>query len=426
MYAELHCHSYYSFHDGASSLEELLLRAKELGYQALALTDHNNLCGAMRFARLTRSLEIQGITGAEVTLKGDYHLTLLVKDNTGYSNLCRLITAAHQNGERNEPELPPELIPEHAAGLICLSGCPSSELAQLVAGGHFPEAKNLIRRYLEWFGSDNYYLELQRNLVFGESERNKKLMELAAACGVKVAATGNVHYHIRERHQLQDCLVAIQNCKSLEETHRERRPNSEFYLRPVPELEALFQAYPEALENTLKIAERCTLDLTKDLSYSFPDYAAPDGLTQDAYLEKLCHEAAIRRYGSITPEVQQRLDEEFRLIKKYNLAGFLLLYHEVIKLGREVMIRAGTERPVPDPGRKPTGARARFFRIFTHRLSYRAFPHRPTEIQTVAGAFSAGRYDDQRPGYRPRFPAQYPRRFDSAEPIRNGAGSTPP
>jgi error-prone DNA polymerase len=205
---------------------------------------------------------MHGITGAEVTLKGGYHLTLLAKDSTGYRNLSRLITAAHQKGERNIPELPPELLPEHAAGLICLSGCPNSELSQLVAGGHFSEAQNLIRRYLEWFGADNYYLELQRNLVFGESERNKKLMELAAACGVKVAATGNVHYHVRERHQLQDCLVAIRNCKSLEETHRERRPNSEFYLRPVSELEALFHAYPEALANTLKITERCTLDPT--------------------------------------------------------------------------------------------------------------------------------------------------------------------
>ena len=174
----------------------------------------------------------------------------------------------------------------------------------LLAGSHFSEAKNLIRRYLEWFGSDNYYLELQHNLVFGESERNKKLLELATESGVKVVATGNVHYHIRERHQLQDCLVAIKHCKSLEETHRERRPNSEFYLRPVPELETLFQEYPEALDNTLKIAERCTLDLTKDLCYTFPDYPAPDGLTPDTYLEKLCHEAAIRRYGAITPEVK--------------------------------------------------------------------------------------------------------------------------
>jgi error-prone DNA polymerase len=354
-YAELHCHSYYSFHDGASSLEELLLRAKELGYKALALTDHNNLCGAMRFAQLTRSLEMQGITGAEVTLKGGYHLTLLAKDSTGYKNLSRLLTAAHQAGERNEPELPPELLPEHAAGLIALSGCPQSELAQLITGEHLPEAKTLIHRYLEWFGSDNYYLEIQRNLVFGEAERNKKLMELAAECGARVAATGNIHYHIRERHQLQDCLVSVQHCKSLEESHRERRPNSEFYLRPVPELEALFQAYPEAIANTQKIAGRCTLDLAKDLSYSFPDYPAPDGLTPDTYLEKLCYEAAIRRYGAITTEVKERLDEEFRLIRKFKLAGFLLLYHEVIKLGREVMIEQGLSDPSLSLEENPPG-----------------------------------------------------------------------
>ena len=121
-----------------------------------------------------------------------------------------------------------------------------------------------------------------------------------------MVATGNVHYHVRERHQLQDCLVAIRHCKSLEETHRERRPNSEFYLRPVPELEALFQECPEALANTLEIAERCTLDLTRDLSYTFPDYPAPEGYTPESYLEKLCYEAAVRRYGAITPEVSTK------------------------------------------------------------------------------------------------------------------------
>ena len=173
-YAELHCHSYYSFHDGASSLEELLLRAKELGYRALALTDHNNLCGAMRFAQLTRSLEMQGIIGAEITLKGGYHLTLLAKDRQGYRNLCRLITAAHNSGERDTPELPPELLPEHAAGLIALSGCPQGELSQLVAKSRFAEARNLIRQYLDWFGRDNYYLELQQNLVSGRYRAQQK------------------------------------------------------------------------------------------------------------------------------------------------------------------------------------------------------------------------------------------------------------
>ena len=343
-YAELHCHSYYSFHDGASSLEELLVQANNLGYRALALTDHNNLCAAMRFAQLARSLNIQGIIGAELTLTGGAHITLLVKDRTGYRNLCRLITAAHNSGERDQPELPPNLLAEHASGLIALSGCPRGVLSQIV-GNARPGARELIEQYLDWFGKDNYYIELQQNMVLGDTERNKKLYALANETHASVVATGNVHYHIRERYQLQNCLVAIRNCKSLEETHQERRPNAEFYLRSKLELEDLFHEYPEALDNTIKIAEQCTMDLTKDLSYSFPDYPTPAGFTADSYLEKLCHEAAIRRYGAITREVQERLEEEFRLIRKYNLAGFLLMYHEVIKLGREVMIAQGLSDP---------------------------------------------------------------------------------
>ena len=225
----------------------------------------------------------------------------MAKDGEGYKNLCRLITAAHNSGERNDPALPPNLLKEHAAGLIALSGCPKGELAQLVAKNRLAEAKSLIRQYLEWFGLDNYYIELQQNLAFGDTARNIALLKLAKETGAQVVATGNVHYHVRERHQLQDCLVAVKNCQSLEETHRERRPNSEYYLRPVEELESLFRDCPEALENTVKIAEQCTLDLTRDLGYIFPDYPTPEGFTPQTYLEKLCHEAAIRRYGAITP-----------------------------------------------------------------------------------------------------------------------------
>ena len=185
VYAELHCHSYYSFHDGASSLEELMLKAKELGYQALALTDHDNLCGAMRFAHLAREVGLHGITGVELVLKGGYHITLLAKDLTGYRNLSRLITAAHNSGERDNPELPPEQLPEHAAGLIALSGCPKGELSQLALKSRFPEARQLIRQYMDWFGKDNYFIELQQNLVFGDTERNKRLMFLAKDTGAR-------------------------------------------------------------------------------------------------------------------------------------------------------------------------------------------------------------------------------------------------
>lgn len=344
-YAELHCHSYYSFHDGASSLEELSLRAKELGYRALALTDHNNLCGAMCFTRLARSLEIHGIIGTEVTLQRAGHLTLLAKDRTGYRNLCRLLTAAHNTGERDKPELDGKLLPEHTAGLIVLSGCPQGELARLVGGSRLAEAKQLIRKYRDWYGKDNYYIELQHNLAPGDTARNRCLLEMARELDVRVVVSGNVHYHQRERHQLQDCLVAIRHCKSLEETHRERRSNSEYYLRPVEEIEALFRECPEALFNTVEIAEQCIFDLSRDITYVFPDYPVPEGYTPETYLISLCELAAVRRYGSVNSAVRERLDQEFRLIRKYHLAGFLLMYHEVIKLGREVMIEQGLSDP---------------------------------------------------------------------------------
>jgi error-prone DNA polymerase len=354
-YTELHCHSYYSFHDGASSLEELAITAKELGYTALALTDHDNLCGAMCFSRLAATLGIKAITGAEITLKDDRHLTLLVKNAAGYRNLCRLITLAHADGKRKKPELDPAFLPEHAEGLIALSGCPKSELAILAATGNTEAGRALIHNYLEWFGRENYFIELQHNLVFGDSARNKTLIALAAETGAQLVATGNVHYHIRKRHRLQDCLVAIAHNSSLEETHRQRRANSEFYLRPVSELKSLFKDCPEAIENTGKIASRCTFNLSRELDYSFPSYPAPAGFTAEEYLEHLCLEAAARRYGSVTPTVKKRLNEELALISKYKLAGFLLLYHEVIKLGREAMIEQGLANPDEPIEENPPG-----------------------------------------------------------------------
>ena len=344
-YAELHCHSYYSFHDGASSLEELMIRSKDLGYNSMALTDHDNLCGAMRYSLLARSMGVKAIIGSEITLRDGYHMTFLVENKEGYRNLSRLITSAHDAGERGKPELPSDIIPGRTAGLIAFSGCRRGELASLIDNACLTDAKNLVRKYLEWFGPSNYYVELQYNLVYGDTRRNRILVELAKETGAGVVFTGNVHYHVRERHQLQDCLVAIKHNKSLEESHCERRPNSEFYMRSIKDIEDICKNYPEAMSNTVKIAERCNFDLAHDQSYTFPVYNAPEGYTPETYLEKMCQEAAIRRYGAVTIQVQKRLDEEFKLIRKFNLAGFLLLYNDVINLGRDAMIDLGLSDP---------------------------------------------------------------------------------
>ncbi len=358
-YAELHCHSNFSFHDGASSIDELVVRAKELGCSALALTDHDNLVGAMQFARLAKSLDFKAITGAEVTLSGGRHLTLLARDRKGYGNLCRLLSAAYVSSERRNPQLNTKLLKDHAEGLILLTGCRNSPVSLLLEQDRIDdarsepsdsrEAEQAARKYIEWFGPENVYMELQQNLVYGDTKRNRRLISLAKELGIGVAATNNVHYHARERHQLQDALVAVKHCKSLEETHLERKPNSEFYLKSPAEMAALFRECPEALRNTLKIAEQCPFDLTRDLNYQFPDYDVPQGFTPMTYLEELCRHAAIRRYGAVTDKVETRLKEEFRLINKHNLAGFLLIYHDIIELAREIMVEMGLAVPGTTP-----------------------------------------------------------------------------
>ena len=354
-YTELHCHSNYSFKEGASSVEELLPRAKELEYQALALTDHDNLCGAMHFAEVAKSLDIQPITGAEVSLKDGSHLTLLTETRQGYSNLCNLLTYSYIVNGREDPGLDPKYLSEHAEGLVLLTGCRNGQISSLLTQGQRTEAATVLRSYLDCFGTANVFVELQQNLVKGDISRNRQLMGLASELNVGVVATNNVHYHIQERHRLQDALVAIQHNKSLEETHRERRPNGEFYLKSSSEMSALFKSYPEAIHNTLHIAERCAFDLTVDLNYQFPDYPVPQGHTPQSYLEELCFQAAMRRYGSVTERVRTRLEEEFDLIRKHNLAGFLLIYHEIIQLGRAIMIELGLSEPEIPLEERPPG-----------------------------------------------------------------------
>lgn len=264
-YVELHCHSNYSFKEGASSLDELIARAIELGHPALALTDHDNLCGALEFARTARGLDLQPIIGAEVTLSGGAHLTLLAETRKGYANLCRLLSYARFDGDRLDPRLDPNRVAEHAEGLILLTGCHTSTLPQLAAQGRANEAEARLRQYLDWFGPSNVYVELQQNLVHGDTQRSRALVDLAGRLGVPVAATNNVHYHDRTRKRLQDCLVAIRNNMTLEEAVPLLKPNDHFFLKSASEMAVLFDGCPDAIANTLRIAERCSFDLSRDL-----------------------------------------------------------------------------------------------------------------------------------------------------------------
>ena len=179
----------------------------------------------MEFAQAAKTAKIQPITGVEVTLKDGSHLTLLAETRQGYSNLCNLITYSYLI-DRQKPELDPKSFENHAEGIILLTGCRQGNLASLVTERRSEDAESLLRQYLDWFGTANVFVELQQNLVQGDIQRNRMLTQLAGKVGVGVVATNNVHYHVPERHRLQDALVSIKHNRSLEETHKERRANS--------------------------------------------------------------------------------------------------------------------------------------------------------------------------------------------------------
>lgn len=354
-YVELHTHSNFSLKEGASHIHELATQAQKLGYPALGLTDHNTLAGAMLFTQTAQSLGIQPILGSEITLSNGHHLTLIVRTQKGYENLSHLLSMAHISSDRKNPLLSPKSIPDFAEGLTLLTGCRKGEISTFLAKGHESRALHAVTQYLDWFGSKNVYIEMQQNYVYGDTLRNIQLAALAQQAKVPIVATNNVHYHTKNRHRLQDILVAISHNKTLSETHQERRANAEFYMKSPKEMSSLFHQFPDALKNTLEIANRCDFDLTRDLNYRFPNYSVPTGYTPQTYLEKLCYKAAQRRYGEITPEVRRRLEREFQLIKKHGLAGFLLVYHDIIQEARQVMIDLKLSNPEIPLEERPPG-----------------------------------------------------------------------
>jgi error-prone DNA polymerase len=347
-YAELHCHSAYSFLDGASLPEELVARALELGYQALALTDHDGIYGSLEFAHAGRALGLKPITGAEVTLVGGLHVTLLVESQRGYANLCRLLTAAHAR-DRLEPRLEPALLEERSEGLVCLSGCARHGVGVL--------DPNTAARLARVFGRDRFYVELQRPYARGDAGRNAALRDLAEAMGVRTVATGDVHAHSSRRAYLQDVLVAIRNRTSLEGCEPERRGNHEHVLLPPVEAARRFPRDPEAVRTTLELAERLEFDLTEELGYCYPDFAdgAEPAIVQ---LTRVCRRAFDERYrhaaGGLRRAADARLAGELSLIDELGLAGFFLLHWEVLELAREIAheIRGpGSPRHLLPPGR---------------------------------------------------------------------------
>src|SRR5437764_643760 len=339
-YVELHAHSAYSFLDGASLPEELALRAAELGYGALALTDHDGVYGSLEFAQAAKAFGVRPITGAEVTLAEGSHVTLLVESAAGYANLCRLLTAAHsgtrvpgRERELLDPALSQELLEERNEGLVCLSGCARHGLAV-----RNPSA---AVRLAQAFGRDRFFVELQRPFERGDARRNSVLRELAAALGVATVATGDVHAHDRRLPALQDALVAVKKRTSLDGCEAERRVNRESVLRPPAEIAELLPQDRDAVERSGELAERLRFDLNEDLGYRYPDFSE-NGEPAIAQLARVCDRAFAERYSGRNGhrrKARARLDEELKLIDELGLAGFFLLHWEVLGLAHAELER---------------------------------------------------------------------------------------
>jgi len=358
-YVELHAHSAFSFLDGASTPGELAAAAAQLGYPAFALTDHDGVWGSMEFVQACRGLEVRAITGAELTV-GDAHLTLLVEDASGYRNLCRLLTAAHShtrdNSQRSagQPSVTLGQLEEHAAGLVCLSGCAGAGmLAAAWERGDAAAGAETARRLLRAFGRDRFRIELQRPFWRRDRSRNRWLAGLAERLGVPAVATGNVHAHARHRAHLQDALVATRLGMTLEESESLRRGNSSSAIASSQAMAKRFAEHPDAVAETLRIAERLEFDLSRELGYRYPRAEEPG---VDRKLADLCRALLAERYAGSRHrlEAEGQLDRELETIRALGLSGFFLLHHDLLLLAREVAAEVrgrDSARSILPPGR---------------------------------------------------------------------------
>jgi error-prone DNA polymerase len=385
-YVELHCHSYFSLLDGASSPEALVARAAALGYPALALTDHNGLYGAVRFWRAARKHGIEPIVGAEVSLlppeshpgtgacgghgpegfsggmpgeavPEEGHLTLLAMDRRGYANLCRLISAGQLAGQKGQPSLTLDVLAAWSAGLICLSGCRQGAVPRALLAGDQARARHVAGRLRDLFGPERFWIEIQHHYLPTDRRLGMMLSSLARQVGVGLVVTNNVHYADRSGQRLHDVLTCIRHLTTLPEALAGGllHPNSERFLKSPAEMAALFEGLsdrrssslpsgparcrqPEAMHNTLRIAERCKVDL--DFSARrLPTFAVPEAHTPLTYLRHLCEAGLGRRFDPVTPRTRAQLDHELAVIDGLDLAGYFLVVWDIVRFAREQGIR---------------------------------------------------------------------------------------
>lgn len=359
-FVHLHGHSEYSILDSTGYIKSIVAKAKALGMPALALTDHGNMYGALKFYSECKKAGIKPILGCEVYVtnnllnaspkektKDNYHLILLAENETGYRNLIKIVSEGTRDVYNKRPRVHKETLREFHDGIICLSACLAGELPRAICKKNEHKVREIIQEYIDIFGKENYFFEIQRHGIEEEDFVAETLIRLSKEFGVKVVATNDFHYVNRDDAVAQDILYCIQYAAKYKDEKRLRLPTSEFYLKSAEEMYALFKDEVNYLSNTLKIADRCNVELKTGhlLTPKFPN--VPDGFTEASYLRYLCNEAFPEKYPEDSPhfeEAKERLEFELGVIEQMEYSGYFLIVWDFIKYARKNNISIGPGR----------------------------------------------------------------------------------
>ena len=355
-FVHLHMHTEYSLLDGACRIERVVARAKELGQTALAITDHGVMYGAVAFYKACIDGGIKPIIGCEVYVAprsmhskehgvdNDYsHLILLCKNETGYHNLCRLVSAAFTEGFYIKPRIDWELLREHAEGLVCLSGCLAGAIPQLILKDRYNEARALARELRDMFGEENFYLEIQDHGIPEEKRAAEGIIKIHRETGIPLALTNDAHYIEKGDAYYQDVLLCIQTGRTVDEPNRMRFESEEFYLKSEEEMRALFPEFGDAADNTVKIAEMCSFDFEFG-HYHLPRFKLPEGENDSyEYLKKLCEKGFAERFPG-RPQVHEQLEYELNMIQKMGFVDYFLIVSDFIGYAKRNGIPVGPGR----------------------------------------------------------------------------------
>ncbi len=356
-FTHLHVHTEYSLLDGSCKIKEIVARAKELGMEHLAITDHGNMYGVIDFYRAALDAGINPVIGCEVYVapgsrfdressKGDErynHLVLLAENNTGYANLMKIVSKGFTEGFYYKPRVDYEVLEKYHEGVIALSACLAGAVATRLRQGLYDEAKKEALRLSEIFGKDHFYLELQDHGIADQQTVNQGLIRMSQETGLELVATNDVHYIMEEDAEAHDILLCIQTQKKVSDEDRMRYEGGQFYLKSGEEMLSLFPYAKEAVENTTKIAKRCHVEIEFG-NYKLPQFDVPEGYTAWSYLNKLCEDGLKERYGEKAAELKDRLKYELDTIHTMGFVDYFLIVWDFIKYGRDHGISVGPGR----------------------------------------------------------------------------------